>query len=83
MYMFINSQNCVNGDMSRETPIFVMIDFTVDGEVDINTLAYIGTQGSPSNNINWNGEANYVFDTHHKGVSPSRRKLILVEFFNI
>lgn len=53
-----------------DTPIFVMIDFTVDGEVDVNTLAYTGTQGSP-NNINWNGEANYVFDTHHKGVSPS------------
>ena len=47
-----------------------MIDFTIDGTVDVNTLAYTGTPGAPQN-INWSGEASYVFDLHHKGISPS------------
>ena len=58
------------GGSAGAAPLFVMIDFTIDGTVDVNTLAYTGTPGAPQN-INWSGEAGYVFDLHHKGISPS------------
>ena len=50
-------------------PVFGMMDFKVEGVVDVNLMGYRNGHDSP--NFNWNGDASYVFENHHKGVADS------------